>query len=157
MGHIHRLCVTAHRSQSKRSTHTTRHNPTPPSRAIHVVSDFTFSHKRRNECDKSAHDRVLFFWTRKVCKRLEKNSWCLALVAAHTRTPHNDPTRTNFPETNSKKKCPRCTLAKTEDDEVFSHSRNPEASAFMSLANTISTAPRHEICYGTHQGRTDAI
>ena len=112
MGHIHRLCVTAHRSQSKRSTHTTRHNPTPPSRAIHVVSDFTFSHKRRNECNKSAHDRVLFFWTRKVCKRLEKNSWCLALVAAHTRTPHNDPTRTNFPETNSKKKCPRCTLAK---------------------------------------------
>ena len=112
MGHIHRLCVTAHRSQSKRSTHTTRHNPTPPSRAIHVVSDFSFSHKRRKECNKSAHDRVLILLTRKVCKRLEKHRWCLALVAAHTRTPHNDPTRTNFPETNSKKKCPRCTLAK---------------------------------------------
>ena len=86
MGHIHRLCVTAHRSQSKWSTHTTRHYPTPPSRTIHVVSDFTFSHERRKERNKSAHDRVLIFCTRKGLQAVGKES----LVTRARRRSHTN-------------------------------------------------------------------
>ena len=107
MGHIHRLCVTAHRSQSKRSTHTLHDIIRLHRRAPFTL--FQTSPFRTND-EKSATRALTiafsFFGTRKVYKRLEKNRWCLALVAAHTRTPHNDPTRTNFPETDSQKRCP---------------------------------------------------
>ena len=86
MARIHRICVSAHRSQSKRSTHTTRHYPTPPSRTIHVVSDFPFSHKRRKERNKSAHDRVLIFWTRKGLQAVGKES----LVTRARRRSHTN-------------------------------------------------------------------